>query len=352
MWRSSDFPNSGANRVLNLRFEVIDQPWLGSAVKRWLKHRLATGTKWNTAHANLEAMRRFSEFLMTSGQVARSMGDLDRNLLVDYLGWCAALPVAAETRAKAVGGVRLFCDDYRLNGWSPRLPATASIARGEAPTAPDGLPRPVDERVMRQIEDETNLARLPVSVTAIVVIGIRCGLRIGDVLSLPINPLRQDSTGQQTLVYRNHKLDREVALPVVHEEVVELVERQQHEVRSRFPDGCRWLFPRLTGNPDGQRHVPYPTLRGQLQEWLESCGIVDSTGAPAHVTFHQFRHTFGTRLIESGASEHLVQRLMDHRNARSTRGYAELSDQTKRKEFFKYTRFNLDPPVFDNSPGL
>ena len=73
---------------------------------------------------------------------------------------------------------------------------------------------------------------------------------------------------------------------------------------------------------------------------MESCGIVDATGAPAHVTFHQFRHTFGTRLIESGASEHLVQRLMDHRNARSTRGYAELSDQTKRKEFFKYTRFN------------
>jgi hypothetical protein len=28
VWRSSDFPNSGANRVLNLRFEVIDQPWL------------------------------------------------------------------------------------------------------------------------------------------------------------------------------------------------------------------------------------------------------------------------------------------------------------------------------------
>ena len=340
VWRSSDCPNSGANRVLNLRFEVIDQPWLRKAVKRWLKHRLATGTKWNTAHANLEAIRRFSEFLTTSGQVARSMGDLDRNLLVDYLGWCAALPVAAETRAKAVGGVRLFCDDYRLNGWSPRLPATASIARGEAPKAPDGLPRPVDERVMRQIEDEDNLARLPLSVMAVVVIGIRCGLRIGDVLSLPFDPLRQDSTGQHTLVYDNHKLDREVALPVVHDDVVELIERQQGEVRNRFPAGCRWLFPRLTGNPDGEWHVPYPTLRGQLEEWLETCPIVDSTGASAHVTFHQFRHTFGTRLIESGASEHLVQRLMDHRNARSTRGYAELSDQTKRKEFFKYTRFN------------
>ena len=340
VWRSSDYPNSGANRVLNLRFDVIDQPWLRKAVKRWLKHRLATGTKWNTAHANLESMRRFSEFLASGGQVARSMGDLDRNLLVDYLGWCAGLPVASETRSKAVGGVRLFCDDYRLNGWSPRLPATASISRGEAPSVSERLPRPVDERVMRQIEDEENLARLPLSVVTIVVIGIRCGLRIGDVLSLPFDPMRRDSTGQHTLVYRNHKLDREVALPVVHEDVVDVIERQQDAVRERFPEGCRWLFPRLTGNPDGKRRVPYPTLRWQLNEWLETCGIVDASGAPAHVTFHQFRHTFGTRLIESGASEHLVQRLMDHRNARTTRGYAELSDQTKRKEFFKYTRFN------------
>ncbi|MFZ1449557.1 MAG: tyrosine-type recombinase/integrase, partial [Candidatus Microthrix parvicella] len=315
VWRSDSFPNSGANRVLSLRFNVIDQPWLRTAIKRWLKHRLATGTKWNTSHANLESMRRFSEFLASDEQVARSMGDLDRNLLVDYLGWCARLPVASETRSKAVGGVRLFCDDYRLNGWSPRLPATASISRGEAPSVSERLPRPVDERVMRQIEDEENLARLPLSVVTIVVIGIRCGLRIGDVLSLPFDPMRRDSTGQHTLVYRNHKLDREVALPVVHEDVVDVIERQQDAVRERFPEGCRWLFPRLTGNPDGKRRVPYPTLRWQLNEWLETCGIVDASGAPAHVTFHQFRHTFGTRLIESGASGHLVQRLMDHRNA-------------------------------------
>ena len=47
-------------------------------------------------------------------------------------------------------------------------------------------------------------------------------------------------------MYRNHKLDREVALPVVHDDVVELIERQQGEVRNRFPAGCRWLMRMLS----------------------------------------------------------------------------------------------------------
>ena len=33
VWRSDSFPNSGANRVLSLRFNVIDQPWLRTAHK-------------------------------------------------------------------------------------------------------------------------------------------------------------------------------------------------------------------------------------------------------------------------------------------------------------------------------
>ena len=40
------------------------------------------------------------------------------------------------------------------------------------------------------------------------------------------------------------------------------------------------------------------------------------TGQPVNVTAHQFRHTLGTRLINDGVPQHVVQKLLGHASHR------------------------------------
>jgi len=48
-------------------------------------------------------------------------------------------------------------------------------------------------------------------------------------------------------------------------------------------------------------------------------------GKPRY-TLHQLRHTRATELVEQGQRLEIVQRVLGHRDPRSTQGYAELAE--------------------------
>jgi len=63
-------------------------------------------------------------------------------------------------------------------------------------------------------------------------------------------------------------------------------------------------------------------------QWAKLCkvgGLVDSDGTPRY-TPHQLRYTRGSELIAQGQRVEIVQRVLGHRDIRSTLGYAELQE--------------------------
>lgn len=63
-------------------------------------------------------------------------------------------------------------------------------------------------------------------------------------------------------------------------------------------------------------------------QWAQRCaraGLVEDGGALRY-TLHQLRHTRGTELLEEGKPLEIVQRVLGHRDIRSTQGYADLSE--------------------------
>jgi integrase/recombinase XerD len=71
--------------------------------------------------------------------------------------------------------------------------------------------------------------------------------------------------------------------------------------------------------------VSYDALHYQWARLCQAAGLVDDTGAPRY-TPHQLRHTRGSELIAQGQRVEIVQRVLGHRDIRSTLGYAELQD--------------------------
>jgi site-specific recombinase XerD len=58
-------------------------------------------------------------------------------------------------------------------------------------------------------------------------------------------------------------------------------------------------------------------------------GLDDDAGKPRY-TLHQLRHTRATELVEQGQRIEIVQRVLGHRDPRSTQGYAELNEALMR----------------------
>ncbi len=74
----------------------------------------------------------------------------------------------------------------------------------------------------------------------------------------------------------------------------------------------------------------------ELARWQHVTGLRDQAGQPVTVTGHQFRHTLGTRLINSGVPQHVVQKLLGHASPHMTAHYARIHDTTIREAFDHY----------------
>lgn len=79
-----------------------------------------------------------------------------------------------------------------------------------------------------------------------------------------------------------------------------------------------WVFPGLkTGAHYSASALSY--LHTQLR---------DAKGWPAEFVLYSFRHTFGTRLAESGAKPYAIMKLMGHTKLETSMRYIHLSDES------------------------
>ncbi len=100
--------------------------------------------------------------------------------------------------------------------------------------------------------------------------------------------------------------ERSIPIP---EEVAGLIKK--------LPHGSEWVFPTAKGGR--QTHL----LR-RLKKLAEAAGVRDAT-------LHKFRHTYATRLLESGADIVTVQKLMGHSDIQTTRQYLNPDEDLKRQ---------------------
>ena len=109
----------------------------------------------------------------------------------------------------------------------------------------------------------------------------------------------------------------------------------------------------MVGNDDGHKPYSHRTFVQQLEAWQNVIGLHDQAGQPVRVTGHQFRHTLGTRLINSGVPQHVMQKLLGHASPHMTGHYAKLHDATIREAFDRYQsqRVNITGEPIGYDPG-
>jgi integrase/ferredoxin len=250
-----------------------------------------------------------------------------------YLGDLALDPRAPRSRSRDISCLHAFFAAVRRHGWDHTLPADAVFYPDDFPRPAKRLPRGLAEQVMAQLEQPAHLDRWHHREGRLLtVILMRCGLRVGDGCGLQSDCVVRGGDGAPYLRYFNHKMKREALVPIDEEVEADILAQQQRNLQ-RWPAGSRWLFPAPRMNPDGTRPLTTHSYRGQLALWVKRCNIRDEHGQPVHLTPHQWRHTFGTRLINRDVPQEVVRVLLDHTSGEMTAHYARLHDTTVRRHW-------------------
>ena len=334
-----------------LRFDGIPQPWLRQLAKRFARWRLSIGRSPIQTYTDVQAVTRLARFLDSPPVNVTTLADIDRAVLERYLADLATDPRAIRSRSRDISSLGAFLDAIRRHQWDPGLPASAAFYPDDFPKPEKRLPRGLAEHVMAQVEQPSNLDRWhdPGS-RLLTVILMRCGLRVGDATKIAFNCVIRDEDSAPYLRYTNRKMKREALVPI-DEEVEQGITSQQQRILARWPDRVPCLFPAPKMNPDGRKPLSTHSYRGQLRDWLERCDVRDEHGRPVRLTPHQWRHTFGTRLINRDVPQEVVRVLLDHSSGEMTAHYARLHDTTVRRHWEKARKVNVKGEDVTIDPG-
>jgi len=179
---------------------------------------------------------------------------------------------------------------------------------------PKALPRamdPVDvKRLLAVVQDVRD--------RALILVMLRTGLRIGEVLGLKVTDVQM--ADRKLLIYEGEKnhIGRVVCLSTDAYEALQ-----------------QWLFIRDPAIEilfySRRRHaMAYSTARELFIGYLKKAGL-----SHKRYTLHSLRHTFATELLNAGMRLECLQQLLGHSSLEMTLRYARLSDKTREEEYFK-----------------
>ena len=135
-----------------------------------------------------------------------------------------------------------------------------------------------------------------------------CGLRISEAATLEIGAI--DRANLQLRIIGKGDRERLVPLPQPVLDGLGALWKTHRDPR--------WLFPNRSGAPANQQ-----VLRRTFQDAARAAGI------KRRVTPHALRHSYATRLLESGVDTRVVQILLGHVHIATTAIYTHLTEPTR-----------------------
>ncbi|MBV9597681.1 MAG: tyrosine-type recombinase/integrase [Chloroflexi bacterium] len=245
---------------------------------------------------------------------------LDELRLEDLEAWLVRGPAATSTVGRRVATFRRYFAWACRHGLCMR-----NLLTEHAPLhARRRLPRPIREQhEQRALDAAIGIAAQPYRL--IFTMLRETGMRVGEVLELRWGDVTLD-TGREALRVREPENGPERAVVLGPTATPRTLRGLRAALRalSRKPADFELLFRSNRGT-----RMSYDALHYQWAKLCATAGLLDGNGAPRY-TPHQLRHTRGSELIAQGQRVEIVQRVLGHRDIRSTLVYAELREDQVR----------------------
>jgi integrase/recombinase XerD len=240
---------------------------------------------------------------------------LELNIIEDWIGRDRP---AAGTRSRRAATFNRFFKWTLQQGLCERNPLD-----GRMPTRSDRrLPRPIQRQTDQDaLEDAIRSAPQPYRL--IFTILRETGMRVGEVLDLRVGDVLLE-TGREGLRVREPKNRTERTVVLGATATPKTIRGlRAHSKQMNKPQLHDVLFRSNRGTA-----ISYDAVHYQWQKLCQAAALIDDD--KPRYTLHQLRHTRGSELLAQGQPIEIVQRVLGHRDIRSTLLYAELNEDEVR----------------------
>lgn len=309
-----------------ISFKAIKNTYFQDIIKRYCKLKLNTAS---FSHVSDIAgkLKEFFNFIDTHHSHMLRINQLTREEIEHYLSELNQMGLSPSTLMGRISTLDVFFTTIQRFNWED-VPSKFLIYQEDYPKVPKASPRFIDEYVLEQLN--CHLDKLPSYIATMVMIIQECGMRISELCTLKKGCLMEDKEGDYFLMYYQWKMKKEHIIPISRE-VASLIKNQEKLITEKMGIECEYLFPRKDGSPLKQE-----TFRRDLNELAYQEKIVDKEGNIFRFHAHAFRHTVGTRMINNGVPQHIVQKFLGHESPEMTSRYAHIFDDTLKAEFSKF----------------
>jgi integrase/recombinase XerD len=337
------------NKILTINFGAIKQDWLKLLSKLYILIRSQRNYSVNYLNQDVFHLTKFSHFL--SSKSIFNLAQIDNNLFEEFDYYLRSIKSNETKKNLSERSILLnyttlinFFNLCRHEEW---IDVNTYWFKGKYKYSEvndneiDYLP----EEVWNQLEE--NLYLLPEQIQRMVLIIRTTGLRIGELLNLPFDCLRQRGN-KWYLRLKSEKYDIEDELPITAIELVTIIQEQQNYIKNLFGEKYCYLLCsnyrlKITTNKGWEFKNPNPRImRTQtFNRWLnrlsQKANIRSKDGELWYFKSHQFRKTVATVMTNAGIRDLVIQKYLRHRSPDMQRHYKHLLKQVLGSEYEELT---------------
>lgn len=190
----------------------------------------------------------------------------------------------------------------------------------------------IPEEIYQQLTEALHYYPEPIQRMILVIRAV--GLRVGELLNLPIDCLRQrGDKWYLRFLTEKYLVEDEI---IIHQELVALIKEQQEFIKENLGDNFEYLF---CANCSRTGFKAKAKVMGiySFNRWLNIISkeqkIITKDGQPWHFTSHQFRRTIATVMDNVGLRSLIIQKYLRHRSLNMQKHYKHLLKQTLKTEY-------------------
>jgi integrase/recombinase XerD len=322
-----------------LNFERLDQDWLKLLAKLYCFHS-RRHLKAYTLLGRLVSIKKFSDFIKATNN--HSFCQIDNQILDEFDYYLHSQKLSDSTITHSYSHLAIFFDTCRREGWLDVNTYWFKNKRYNVQLNHDKIDY-LPEEIWNQFQE--NIYLLPEEVQRMVLVIRTTGLRIGELLNLPLDCLRNRNNQWRLRLKETEKYEIEDELPINIIELVTVIKEQQNYIKRLFGDSYNKLFCSNTNkrqilqNGQWEFYKPIPRVMSscQFNMWLnllaKKANIRSKDGELWHFKSHQFRKTVATVMTNAGIRDLIIQKYLRHRSPDMQRYYKHLIKQVLGMEY-------------------
>lgn len=307
------------------------------------KIRAEDGLSKNTIDSYGRDLKLFDQFLRDNN---RKLDQVNKNDIKEYVAQLYKNNIKSSSLSRKISSLRNFYDFLNKEGIVVNNP----LENFENPKKSQTLPKFLSEEEMFAILDyaQKDRSEFGIKLSCILEILYGSGLRVSELVSLPISAIQYDQNNQiKNYLIVKGKGSKERIAPLSKSAINKIEE--YIDLREKIGlKRSKWLFSgdvRMSKNDiiykkrafllQNDKHI----TRQRINQMLKELAIKTNVN-PEKVYPHALRHSFATHLLNNGINIRYLQELLGHATISTTEVYTHMLDKNLHILLKKYHPLN------------